>query len=178
MEILLREADLTSLSQINQSDGAFTVTSKLVLQAKDGAITYTVEPVMPYVKRYPPETFDYTTFLNNPDKAIYFAYVDGELAGQIVLWKNWNGYAYINDIAVDARCRRLGIGRRLIDRAVEWAKSKGLPGLMLETQNINVGACLLYAGCGFHIGGFDNDLYKVTDPGTSEVAIYWYMMFS
>jgi hypothetical protein len=40
------------------------------------------------------------------------------------------------------------IGRALIDRAIDWAKDRELPGLMLETQNDNVPACLFYERCG------------------------------
>lgn len=49
-----------------------------------------------------------------------------------------------------------------------------LPGVMLETQDNNVGACRLYEACGFEIGGFDRKLYRgIADVG-EEVAVYWY----
>jgi ribosomal protein S18 acetylase RimI-like enzyme len=62
-------------------------------------------------------------------------------------------------------------------RAIEWAKEKGLPGLMLETQNNNVAACHLYESCGFELGGFDRNLYKGLHPDTKEIALYWYLFF-
>jgi len=43
-----------------------------------------------------------------------------------------------------------------------------------ETQNNNLPACKLYESCGFHLGGFDRDLYRGLDGGTSEVALFWY----
>ena len=178
MEITIREVDESSLPQVNQTDGAFLVEAKLHLHAQDGVISYTVEKVeSPYLKRYPPEEHDYPAFIHDPYKTIYFAYADGELAGQIILWKHWNRYAYINDIAVDARYRRLGIGRQLIAKAVEWARARGLPGIMLETQNINAAACHLYESCGFQLGGFDSYLYRGIDPAMDEVALYWYLIF-
>jgi streptothricin acetyltransferase len=48
---------------------------------------------------------------------------------------------------------------------------------MLETQNINVAACLFYQRCGFTLGGFDRYLYRGLDPSTEEVALYWYLLF-
>ena len=177
MTITICQIDENNLFQMNTVDGSFTVDARLVLSARDGQISYTTEPVQPYLKRYSAEQFDWHTFIGNPDKAIYLAYVDGQLAGQIILWKNWNGFGYIEDIAVDVHFRRQGIGLRLIEQAITWAKERGLPGLMLETQNINVPGCSLYAACGFHLGGFDQDLYQAINPDTDEIALYWYLVF-
>ena len=176
--ISIHPLNAANLNALNRVDGSFTVDARLVLSARDGEISYTIEPVQPYRKRYPAEQFDWNTFISNPDKAIYLAYVDGQLAGQIILWKNWNGFGYIEDIAVDVHFRRQGIGRRLIEQAITWAKERGLPGLMLETQNINVAGCSLYDACGFHLGGFDQDLYRAIDPDTTEIALFWYLTFS
>jgi len=167
----------SNLHNINRVDGTFTIDSRLVLHAQDGQIGYSIEPVPPHTKRYPAEKFDWNTFIDNPDKAIYLAYLDGQLAGQLILWKNWNGYGYVEDVSVDVRFRHQGVGRRLIEQAISWAKERGLPGLMLETQDNNVPACRLYAACGFHLGGFDHELYRALDPNTDEVALYWYLQF-
>ena len=40
----------------------------------------------------------------------------------MVLKKNWNHYAYIEDITVDKKYRTLGVGKRLVDQAKQWAK--------------------------------------------------------
>lgn len=65
---------------------------------------------------------DYASYIDNPEKTVFFAYIDEQLTGQIILRKNWNGFAYVEDIAVDSRFRRQGIGRRLMNRAGVWAK--------------------------------------------------------
>jgi len=175
--LTIQPVDETNLHEINRVDGTFTIDSRLVPYTQDGKIDYSIEGVQPHPKGYPAEKFDWNTFIDNPDKAIYLAYMDGQLAGQIILWKNWNGYGYIEDITVDASFRRQGIGRRLIEQAISWAKERGLPGLMLETQDNNVPACRLYEVCGFHLGGFDHELYRAIDPNTDEVALYWYLLF-
>ena len=107
-----------------------------------------------------------------------FGVANGNLAGQVRVLKWWNGYAYIGSIVVDNKYRRQGVGRVLIARVVDWAKSKGLPGVMLETQSNNVGACRLYESCGFVLGGFDEYLYKGLNPATDEIALYWYLIFN
>jgi len=62
-------------------------------------------------------------------------------------------------------------------RAVAWAETKQLPGIMLETQNNNVAACRFYERCGFKLGGFDRYLYKGITQSTEEIALYWYLFF-
>ena len=175
MAIAIQEFNEQNRHDLNRCDGAFTVDSKLVLHVEDGVIGYAIVTVPPYQKQYPRSNIDYSTYIAQLDKGIFFAYVDGELAGQLILFKNWNGYAYIDDLAVDAGFRRQGVGRALIQQAVTWAKE--LPGIMLETQNTNVAASLFYQQCGFILGGFDTHLYTGLDPNTEEIALYWYLLF-
>jgi streptothricin acetyltransferase len=177
MKITIREIEENTIESVKQYGSSFEVTSKLILHTENRKISYTIVDVAPYIKQYGLERVDPSTYVANPDRIVFFAYVDDELAGQIRVWKHWNAYAYIDDIAVDAKYRGQGIGRALIERAIEWAKAKGFPGLMLETQNNNVAACKLYERCGFELRGFDTHLYKGLDPATDEIALYWYLIF-
>lgn len=173
-EIVVQALDQTNLPDLDHCDGAFVVEAALVIAAEQNTITYTVAPTPPYTKRYPAESVDYTTYLNNPDKAIFLAYLAGQVAGQLRLVRYWNHYSYIEDLVVDRNFRRQGVGRALIEQAQQWTRAKHLPGLMLETQTNNVGACQLYAACGFELGGFDRRLYQGLIPNTTEIALYWY----
>lgn len=101
----------------------------------------------------------------------------GRIAGQILVQEHWNRLAMIWDIAVDPPFRRLGISCRLVAEAVAWARARGPPGVMLETQNINVPASQLYERCGFVLGGFDTCLYRGVMPGTREIALSWHLLF-
>jgi ribosomal protein S18 acetylase RimI-like enzyme len=177
MNIIVREIDQYNIEDFDRCDSSFTVSSKLILNAESGTISYTIMDVPPYTKQYGAEEFDSKYYLDHLDRAIFLAYLDEELAGEIRLRKNWNGYAYIDHIAVDSKYRKQGVGRILIKHAIEWARAKEFPGIMLETQNNNVAACRLYAGCGFELRGFDTHLYKALDPATDEIALYWYLIF-
>ncbi len=178
MNITIQQLNEQNFCDVNRCDGTFTVDSRLVIHAENDVILYTVVSVPPYQKRYPAEELDYPAYLNHPDKAIFFAHAEGQLAGQVILRKNWNHYAYIEDIVVDAGFRRLGVGRALLQHAVTWAKAGQLAGIMLETQNNNVAACRLYDSCGFQLGGFDRCLYQGLSPNTDEIALYWYLLFA
>ena len=177
MTISIREINNDNLQDVNKCDASFTVDSELVLQVEDGIISYSVVSVEPYHKRYAFEEKDFTSYISNLNKTIYFAYVDGHLAGQIGVVKHWNAYAWIDDFGVDIHFRRHGVGRALMRQVVEWAKIKPLPGIMLETQNNNVPACRFYEDFGFKLHGFDTYLYKGLNPATDEIALYWYLIF-
>jgi len=177
MAITLCELNDQNIQDVNRCDAVFMVDSKLILQAENDVIRYTAVSVPPYQKRYAFDEIDYSTYLANPDKTIFFANMDGCLAGQIILSKNWNQYASVEDIAVDVHFRRDGVGRALMNQAIVWAKAKQLPGIMLETQNNNVPACRFYEHCGFTLGGFDRYLYKGIHKDTEEIALYWYLLF-
>ncbi len=122
-----------------------------------------------------PKLDDAQAYIDKPDHAAWLAYVDNRLAGQNLVHENWNRYAIIWDIAVNPPFRRQGVGSRLIEQAIAWARERHLPGVMLETQNINVASCRLDERCGFVLGGFDSYLYRGIMPGTNEIALYWYL---
>jgi ribosomal protein S18 acetylase RimI-like enzyme len=175
--ITVKEIDASNLKNANQCNEPFMVDSKLVLTAVDGVIRHTVVPVSQYEKRYPPNEVDYTSYIDNPEQCVFFAYSDDDLAGELVLRHWWNNFAYIEDIAVKTTFKGRGIGRALVTRAIEWARKRELPGLMLETQSDNVPACLFYERCGFALGGFDHNLYRALRPESGEIALYWYLLF-
>lgn len=147
------------------------VNSHLVLHVEWNKITYSINPVAPYEKIL---TIDVT---DNPQKIIFFADVDGKPAGQIKIVPWWNKFAYVEELAVDTAFRCKGVGRALMIRAIKWAKGQGFPGLMLETQDNNVPACMLYEKCGFVLGGFDRYAYRNFPESRNEIALYWYLIF-
>ena len=177
MEITIREIDNDNQWDFGLCDSSFTVDSKLVLNAEAGEIAYLVQAVSPYMKNYRGHPTDFAEYADDPEKTIFFAYVDDQLAGQVRITKYWNQYALLDDFAVDIKYRRQGVGRALMERAIVWARDHKFPGLTLETQNTNVPACKLYESCGFELRGFDTHLYKALDPSTDEIALFWYLVF-
>ena len=51
--------------------------------------------------KYADDKLDYATYINSIEKIIFLAYIDKQIAGQVILRANWNHFANIKDIAVD-----------------------------------------------------------------------------
>lgn len=165
-----------NLSDINKANQPFEIIGKIKPIFSDGIWTYTEELYEQiYVKAYPNDDLDYAAYIDNNDKTIFLAYSDAECIGQIVLKRDWNKYAFIENICVAKSARGLGIGTDLIKKATEWAKNSNLNGLALETQDNNLWACRFYAKCGFVIGAVDTMLYRNFD--NEEFAVFWYLRF-
>jgi GNAT superfamily N-acetyltransferase len=98
-------------------------------------------------------------------KIAYLAYMDKEIAGQIILRRNWNKYAYIEDIRVHSNFRRKKIGQKLIKAAIDWAKVGILASIstILAKKRISI----------FAISTYDTDyiLVKNKDINSAIVAL-------
>lgn len=74
----------------------------------------------------------------------------------------------IDELAVALPARRHGVAKALLDVAQFWSRKKNLPGMMLETQNNNLGACRLYERCG-HVVVIDHLRYR----GSTRKPVRW-----
>ena len=173
----IEEINARNIRDINQSNQPFTVIGRLWPMFADGKWTFTeILYDEPYEKCYPNDEENCQEYIGHPEKTVLFCYADGQCVGQIRLRKNWNRYVFIEDIAVARGSRGKGIGTSLVEKAIAWAKQKGLGGLMLETQDVNLPACRFYAKLGFEIGAVDTMLYA-NFASKDEKAIFWYLKF-
>jgi GNAT superfamily N-acetyltransferase len=82
--------------------------------------------------------------------------------------------ALLWDVRVTPEVRGRGIGRALLGAAETAAQQSGCPGLIAETQDINVAACHLYAHAGYIMVRIDPAAY----PGSAgETQIVWAKSF-
>lgn len=177
MEIV--ELTFCNLTDMNKANESFEIIGKLKPSLVNGEWTYTEELFEEsYLKSYPIDDCDYSDYIGNPTKVVFLAYSDNKCTGQIVLKKDWNKYAFVEDICVSSSARGQGVGTALIQKAIEWAKQKDLCGLALETQDDNLLACRFYTKCGFEIGAVNTMLYKNFEmPWSDEAAVFWYLKF-
>lgn len=129
MSLLIRELETNDLDNFPEIDDSFIVNARLMLSLSkvNRRIEYTVEDVPSYEKSYlqnDNEELVYNEYINKPNQIIYIALLHNQIIGFIVLKKNWNNYAYIEDITVDKKYRTLGVGKRLIAQAKQWAKRR------------------------------------------------------
>jgi ribosomal protein S18 acetylase RimI-like enzyme len=78
------------------------------------------------------------------------------------------------DLRVAPETRGRGVGRTLLAAMEARMREIGLPGITVETQDINVAACRLYASAGYRITRTDANAYAELP---SETQIIWTKRF-
>ena len=95
--------------------------------------------------------------LRREESVIFIAVADedgGDALGFTQLYPSFSSVSLkrlwvLNDLFVGPNVRRGGVGRRLLDRAREWAIETGAKGLVLATAVDNGRARALYESCGW-----------------------------
>jgi ribosomal protein S18 acetylase RimI-like enzyme len=93
---------------------------------------------------------------NDPDAAIFVAEDGSAPAGIAVTvirdappFLNPNKFVLLENLAVGARFRRTGVGRKLVDAAVLWARARDMKELDLNVYEFNHTAIHFYEAVGF-----------------------------
>jgi ribosomal protein S18 acetylase RimI-like enzyme len=92
--------------------------------------------------------------------------VDGAVAGYMVSWAEPDAY-YIDNIAVDPARQGFGLGRKLIDGAVQAARRHGLGAIRLYTNAAMGENLALYARIGFV------ETRRASEDGFDRVFMRW-----
>jgi RimJ/RimL family protein N-acetyltransferase len=99
-----------------------------------------------------------------PNAAVYVAETDeGELVGRLSLARDQHpSSSHVADLGlmVAAGWRRQGIGRALLEEAVEWARGAGVRKLELHVFPHNEAAIKLYESFGFEREGYRKQHYR------------------
>lgn len=101
----------------------------------------------------------YRSFSDRIDKEIIVAEIGPHVVGVAMLEMkqspNYEAlvsrkYAYLNELVVAAAYQRQGIGRRLYQASVDWARTREAESLELNVWEFNERALLFYASLGMH----------------------------
>jgi ribosomal protein S18 acetylase RimI-like enzyme len=93
--------------------------------------------------------------LERPQYAIFVAEQEGErVVGLLTASQRWTLWhagpcAIIEELVVDEDARRQGIGRALIEAAIEWARAQGCSEVEVSTDLDNTHAQAFYRQLGF-----------------------------
>ena len=74
----------------------------------------------------------------NPGMSFVAEKYDGEIVGTILSGHDGKR-AFIYHLAVDKSCRRLGIGKQLVDKCIKKIKTLGIPKCTLFVYETNIG---------------------------------------
>ncbi|MBW4716378.1 GNAT family N-acetyltransferase [Saccharothrix obliqua] len=147
-------------------DDTFTTDTVFEVRVEPLGFTLVAVPVPPLTKEYPPD--------EEPLPASGFvAEDDGGLRGFVsVEPQEWNRRLVLRQVTVAPSHRGRGVGRRLVELALEHGRSIGARTAWLETSNVNVPAVRAYQRMGFTLCGLDTTLYRGT-PAEGEIALYF-----
>jgi len=119
---------------------------------------------LPHVFHHPNDSYfskeEFAEVLADGDKAAFVAESDDDIMGGVYVRtaKTADGsvlvgreYAYLDRIAIKESFRHLGAGQALIEKAHEWAASKGMDTVELHVKWFNQKAVRFYEELGYSI---------------------------
>jgi GNAT superfamily N-acetyltransferase len=188
MKLDVVEEPMTALAQYARVPIAFTVDRVLDVtgRADDpaGFVLSECRLEVPYIKDY--DAIDgegpgqWTRRFDVSNWKLFAARAAGRRVGGAVVAFNTPGMAMLEgrrdlavlwDIRVSPDARGNGIGSVLFETVEMWARAQGCCQLMVETQNINVRACRLYARHGCKLRAVNESAYP---EFPEEIQLLWY----
>lgn len=89
----------------------------------------------------------------------YIAETEDGIAGVYVLLQTRPETVELVNVAIDENYQGKGNGKKLVNHAIEQARSAGYKTIEVGTGNSGVGQLALYQKCGFRIVGVDRDFF-------------------
>ncbi|OKK22569.1 streptothricin acetyltransferase [Streptomyces sp. CB00455] len=168
---------------IEALDGSFTTSTVFEVAATEDGFALREVPVdPPLVKVFPADDGgddgdggDDTHAADADSRTFVAVGADGTLAGfAAVSCSPWNRRLTIEDIEVAPGHRGRGVGRALMEHAVDFGRERGAGHVWLEVTNVNAPAIHAYRRLGFTFCGLDTTLYQGT-ASEGERALYMSM---
>lgn len=164
---------------------SFVVSSIYNIELKEnglGGVGFIEKQVEPYTKHYDSVDDNPLTLMNKfniENWKIVSAFEGNKLIGGAIIAYRTAGIhmledrsdlAVLWDIRVDDDYRGCGIGHKLLEHCIGWAKENDCTRLKIETQNINTKACKFYARQGAKLTNINKYKYK---DNPDEIELIW-----
>ncbi|QKE75734.1 GNAT family N-acetyltransferase [Arthrobacter citreus] len=151
---------------------SFEIFGKLIVTKDDKNWSYREELFdTPTKQTFPEENYQLED-INKKGFAIG-AFLNDECVGLAIFEYSWTKYLYLADLKVNAKYRREGVGKQLLDFAIPIAKENNCRGLSTIAQGTNLAANRFYLRYGFSIGGLNTQSYFFTSQsGNSDIFYY------
>ncbi len=169
-----RVIDKEHSKDINLKNEPFSLYGKFLPIYLDGKWNYSIQllPENEVAEMcFPDENYDYDDLVN--DHVFIGAYDGEKCVGLAVLADDMFKYMYLDDLKVSQEYRKQGIGKALMEKAMETAHERNYNGIYTIAQDNNVSACKFYLSVGFDIGGFDNRIYQGTSQENKANIIFY-----
>lgn len=188
--ITYKQVDKSYFPQYDQVPMTFEVKSYYRIDKHDrglGGFTIVETPVdKPYIKDFNMhgECADNWTMFDLTNWAFFMAFDMDKPIGaaavtsrtkEIYMLDRRNDLAVLWDIRVSEKYKGQGVGQKLFDMVVTWARNCGLVQLKIECQNNNVAACKFYHKQGAVLCKIDEYAYYNEPAYRHEAMFIWYL---
>ena len=191
MAIRIEQIDASRLADYAALPMTYEVTSVLEVKPVDnglGGFAFREKPVTPYQKDLnmhgDASPTGWSSRFHTEDWGIFMAYRGPQHVGGvtvatpadgIIVTEGRDGTAALWDIRVAPSSRRTGIGMQLLRHAADWSAGRGFRFLGIETMNVNLPACRLYAKAGAELSEVRRFGYEGCPEVAHESMIIWRM---
>lgn len=116
--------------------------------------------------------------IRNPDDLTLVCEKSGRVVGVLTLQRGIHKksrHTAILGIALSRGYRHQGIGTRMIEIALDWARGTGIKKVNLEVFSSNINAIRAYKKIGFHTEGFKKGQFVIDGELVDDVLMTYYL---
>jgi len=174
--LVCRPARPEDTAAIEALDGSFTTDTVYEVTVTDEGFALRAVPVDPPLLKVFPEDDDGEDEESGSgdedgSRTVVACHGD-ELCGFVrTSFEEWNARLTVRDIEVAPARRGQGVGRALMNQALDEARRLGAAHVWLEVSSVNVPAIRAYRRMGFAFCGLDTRLYEGTESA-GEAALF------
>lgn len=187
--ITYRKIDRTFLNQYDKVSMNIFVEKEFKVEKINnglGGLKFNEVAVAPYIKdlgKYAVVT-EYEKYFNIDNWQFFMVFDEAKPIGgmtlvsqtpEIRMLDGRDDLCVLWDIRVEDEYKHMGIGQKLFDLGVEWARENGLKQMKIECQNNNIPACKFYHKQGAILAKIDEYAYYDDEEAMNEVQFIWYL---